>query len=72
MDPTKCLTEILEELSEMGSADTLSGREQTGFKLSDLACWLEKGGFPPNVDVAVGEYRNRRQDDAVDEIIRKS
>ena len=59
MDPTKCLTEILEELLELGSEDcstTAEVREELVWKLGGLCTWIDRGGFPPDVDEAVGEY----------------
>ena len=54
MDPTKCLTELLQDLSD-GSYVAVN-RDEVVRKLRELSTFLAHGGFPPDVDEAVGEY----------------
>ena len=56
MDPTKCLTEILEELSQMNERSPLFDLMETAYSLRTLAQWIDRGGFPPDVDEAISDY----------------
>jgi hypothetical protein len=46
MDPTECLAEILLALREDRKGDAIQGME-------NLAGWLQRGGFSPDVDDAL-------------------
>jgi hypothetical protein len=69
MDPTKCLAEILEELSEMGRENDWAYITQ---KLNDLSQWLTRGGFPPDVNTAVCRYLEGSSPEGTVKVRRKS
>lgn len=57
MDPTACLTEALEALDAIGDDP---GERQTAIeRLRGLADWLERGGFPPLVELAMEQANYR-------------
>jgi hypothetical protein len=52
MDPDKCLLDILELLDGCHGTDEeakVRHRAEAVDRLGDLAAWLKKGGFPPNI-----------------------
>ena len=52
MDPTKCLTEILEEFRTMGAGS----RGTAITKLGELSRWIDYGGDFPDVNLAIAQY----------------
>ena len=59
MDPTKCLTEILEELGDGAYVATYPA--DAACRLQTLARWIELGGFPPDVEAAISQYKKEEK-----------
>lgn len=59
MDPTQALIEILLGCRAIGRTNDPAVREETADILFELAAWLERGGFVPDVDRAIDEYKVR-------------